>query len=307
MPRKLAILVNLGTPQSLDTDAIRVWLREFLSDPRVVTLPRMLWLPILHCFILPFRPKRIREKYAQIWQEDSPLRLLTHGLADKTNAALGDEWEVRVAMTYGEPSLAHALQGADSFAQTVVLPLYPQYTGSTTGAVQDQVTTPLATPNLRFVESYHNRPEYIQALAASLNPRVEDMFTLFSFHGTPVAQAKHEPYEAQCRETAAAVAAAGKLADGTWDVAFQSRFGPFPWLQPYTEDVLTRLANEGQAVRVLCPGFAVECLETLEEIDLTYRAVYMEAGGPAFTYVPALNDSDAHAQLIAAILRNDPT
>lgn len=311
MSRKLAILVNLGTPESLDTASIRAWLREFLSDPRVVTLPRVLWLPILHLFILPFRPGRVREKYEMIWREDSPLRLLSHALANRTAETLAAEgWEVRVAMTYGKPSLEDVLADAGEFAETVVLPLYPQYSGSTTGAVQDQLKRVVAGRDLsepRFISHYHAHPDYIAALAATLNGSDTDAFTLFSFHGIPVAQANHEPYEAQCIETAAAVAATAGLVDDSWTVTFQSRFGPAPWLQPYTEEVLTRLGSEGRPVRVLCPGFAVECLETLEEIDLTYRASYLAAGGTDFSYIPALNDSIEHAGLLAALLRSADT
>ncbi|MBJ40296.1 MAG: ferrochelatase [Gammaproteobacteria bacterium] len=309
MTNKLAILVNLGTPESLETGAIRSWLREFLSDPRVVTLPRVLWLPILYLFVLTFRPGKVREKYAEIWREDSPLRLLTDSLADSVGNRLQAEgWTVRVAMTYGAPSLDDTLADATSFERTVVLPLYPQYSGSTTGAVYDRVGRILARtnvlPNLQLINAYYTEPGYARALADSLGDADPGAHTVFSFHGIPVAQGAKEPYEAQCRETASAVAAAAGLVEADWDIAFQSRFGPAPWLQPYTEDVLTALGKAGRPVRVICPGFAVECLETLEEIDMTYRATYLEAGGTRFTYVPALNDDAAHADLIATLVRN---
>ena len=312
MSLKLAILVNLGTPESLEPRVIRAWLGEFLSDPRVVNLPRPLWLPLLYLFVLPFRPRRVQEKYREIWQEDSPLRLLTNSLAARVGTLLSaEDWEVRVAMTYGVPSLDTVLEDANTFERTVILPLYPQYCGATTGAIFDRVGRVLARqkvlPNIQLINSYFERADYTAAIAAGLGKGAGDSHTVFSFHGTPVSQAIHEAYEAHCHATAAAIAAAANLADGSWEVSFQSRFGPTAWLEPYTEDVLIRLGRAGRPVRVVCPGFAVDCLETLEEIDISYRAVYLDAGGTRFEYIPALNDSADHAELLASVVRNGGT
>ncbi len=313
MQNNLAILVNLGTPDAPENGAIRLWLRQFLSDPRVVDLPRMIWLPILYGFILPFRPGKVKEKYKLVWRDgQSPLRALTLELAARVQHNLGETWTVRTGMTYGAPPLAAALADAHTFERVVVLPLFPQYAASTTGAVFDGMAKVLArqvfTPYITMVNHYYQHPGYITALARSVeSARGEtDSVVIFSFHGIPVAQSdKGDPYLAQCQETAEAVALQLGLPDSRWRLTFQSRFGAAPWLSPYTDATLAELGRAKEAVCVVCPGFAVECLETLEEINITYRALYEREGGSRFVYVPALNASDNHAELLTAVIRGE--
>lgn len=300
------VLANLGTPDAPTPAALRRYLGEFLADPRVVEIPRALWLPILHGLILRTRPAKSAAKYAKIWlPEGSPLLVWTQRQATALEAALrarGHAVRVWPAMRYGNPALPAALDAAcaSGAQRLVVLPAYPQYCSATGGSTFDAVAqwglTQRALPALHLVQGYHDQPAHIAALAASVRAhwqahgRPEHL--VLSFHGMPERTRRlGDPYHDQCQATAALLARALDLADGQWHATFQSRFGKAKWLEPATEPTLVRMAREGvRHVGVLCPGFAVDCLETLEEIDLEARTAFLAAGGQRFDYIPCLND-----------------
>jgi ferrochelatase len=313
------LLVNSGTPASLATADVRAFLAGLLGDPRVVELPRWLWLPILHGIILRVRPKASGKKYAAIWTPaGSPLAVESEALRAGLEAALAPQhMPVALAMLYTGgvpvPAAIDALRraGAD---EILVLPMFPQSCGATTGAVFDQVSAVLRAqrdvPSLRFVSSYHDEPAYIDALAASVaehrRAHGAARHLLMSFHGIPeFFVTRGDPYRRQCERTAALLAARLELASDAWSVSFQSRFGRARWLQPYTSEVLAALPKRGvKHVSVICPGFAADCLETLEEIGMENRDVFLAAGGEAYDYVPALNGRAEHvAALRGVVLR----
>jgi ferrochelatase len=314
MPTRLGVLlINLGTPDDTSPGAVRRYLAEFLADPRVVDLPRWLWLPVLYGIILTVRPAKLSRKYRLIWgRKDGPLRGIMAALAERTREALrtclpGQDVMVRAAMTYGAPSIHSVLDEmkAASVRDYIILPVYPQYSNATTGAVQDQLARYLSrreVPSYRFIAHYHDDPRYIGALATSVQRHRlylrEKTMVLFSFHGIPVSQAEQgDPYPDHCQRTAQAVADALDLPH--WRMTFQSRFGPAPWLTPYTDETLASLPGEGyKRVLVICPGFATECLETLEEIRMENRDIFLSSGGEAFKYAKALNATRPHVDLL---------
>jgi protoporphyrin/coproporphyrin ferrochelatase len=310
------LLVNLGTPSAPTYGAIRRYLGAFLGDRRVVEACPAYWYPILHGPVLTFRPLKTAKLYRAIWTRDgSPLLVFSQRLAASLQARLGDPARVRVdlAMTYGEPPVRAAIERlqAARIQRLVVLPLYPQYSGSTTGAVFDVVARALMryryVPELHFVADYHAQPAYIAALAARVRASwaAEGRSHLvFSNHGIPVKYvAAGDPYRAQVERTTALVVAELGLGPDDYSSSFQSRFGPTEWLTPYTDDRLRQLAAGGvRAVTVVTPSFAVDCLETLEEVGVTSRRRFLAAGGERFTLVPALNDSPEHVEALAAVL-----
>ncbi len=310
------VLLNLGTPDEPTPGSIRRYLSEFLSDPRVVDLPRFIWLPILHLIILNVRPKKIVSKYLLIWgRKESPLRAIMNALASRTEATVINNLHsgsivVRAAMTYGRPSISDVISEMEKVGvhRYIFIPLFPQYSAATVGASFDKVARSLESmtnvPPSRFISGYHDKDSYIHALAKSIERyrafRDEQTLLLFSFHGIPQAQAnKGDPYPEECARTAELVAHNLGLAPHQWRLSFQSRFGPAKWLTPYTDETLTRLPSEGiTRVLVICPGFATECLETLEEIKILNRDIFIDAGGVAFKYVKALNATAAHVNVI---------
>jgi protoporphyrin/coproporphyrin ferrochelatase len=298
-----ALLVNLGTPQAPTPEAVRRYLAEFLSDPRVVRLPRFIWLPILHGIVLRTRPAKSAEKYAAIWSADgSPLAVHTRKQAEQLRRALPDTW-VEYAMRYGEPGIAGALARLEG-CDVTVLPLYPQHSESTTESVAD-----VLPPGLRMIRDFHDHPAYIAALAANVRRHWENHgrgeMLLMSFHGLPQRGAGR--YESQCRMTGLLLAAALGLKETQWKVTFQSRFGYARWLQPYTEATLIELARNGtKRADVACPGFVSDCLETLEEIGIAARRRFLEAGGREFHLVPCLNEFPAWIGALALIARSAP-
>ena len=317
MARAAAILVNLGSPETPAPADIRRFLRAFLSDRRVVELPRPLWQLALRGFVLPLRARSLTRAYQAIWQPDgSPLvatlRRQAAALAERLD---GDGVAVFGAVSYGTPSLANAVAEAEAAGagRIAVLPLYPQFSATTTGPVYDQAarlfTARRNIPDLRVVHDYHDHPAYIHALGESLRAhwrrhgRAERL--LLSCHGIPQACVdRGDPYARQCRRTALRLADALELADRDWSVSYQSRFGRAEWLQPYTEPTLSAWGGEGLAsVDVACPGFAADCLETLEEIAIRGREVFERAGGGEFRYVPCLNDSPAHVDMLEQLAR----
>ncbi len=312
------LVANLGTPDAPTTEAVRRFLAEFLSDRRVVDLPRALWLPILHGVILRIRPQRSARAYREVWTAaGSPLLVNTQALAGalalRLASLLPGQVPVATGMTYGNPSIAAALDElrAKDVRQLLVLPLYPQYSATTTASVLDRVQAALGRldwrPRLLCVDDYHADAGYVAALAESLAGRIADFgagaHLLFSFHGLPQRYVDAgDPYHEQCEMTARLVAARLALPADAWSVAYQSRVGGARWLKPYTEDRLRELATRGtRRIVVCCPGFAVDCLETLEEIAIRGRAGFLAAGGASFDYVPALNDGPAHIECLAQI------
>lgn len=316
--RRGILITNLGTPDAPTVGALRRYLREFLWDPRVVEVPRPLWWGILNAFILPFRPFAVSKAYREIWTEEgSPLLSLSLRLACETAGALEEELPIRVGMRYGNPSIDEALGQLieEGCGRIVHLPLYPQYSAATTGTNVEAVNAAAARyrwlPWIRHVQDYHDHPTYVRALADSVRAHREREGAaerlLLSFHGIPERYARlGDPYPAYCRRTAEALAAELGLDADQWFLTFQSRFGREPWLQPYTDETLMEWGRQGlESVDVMCPGFAVDCLETLEEIAIQNREFFQEAGGGRFSYIPALNDTPAHAQLMAELIENE--
>jgi ferrochelatase len=319
-PARLGVLlVNLGTPDAPTTRAVRRYLAEFLSDPRIIEGPALVRWLLLHGVILRLRPRLSARAYAQIWTPaGSPLLVhstaLADALRDAVTAATAGAGDVELAMTYGEPSIARGLERLRSrnVRRLLVLPLYPQYSATTTGAIFDRVARVLSRwrwiPEFRLVSQYHDEDAYLAAIADSVAKRWQSQDRaplVFSFHSIPQRYfAAGDPYHCQCHATARGIAERLKLAEGDWTVSFQSRFGREPWLEPYTDAVLARYARDGlRAVTVVCPGFATDCLETLEEIALRNRAAFLAAGGERFDYVPCLNADPPHVALLMHVVR----
>ena len=305
-PADVLLLANLGTPAEPTAPAVARYLGEFLADPRVVQLPRLFWLPLLRLVVLPLRSRRVSRNYARIWMEGgSPLEVYTRRLATAVRKQLPGV-HVEHVMRYGEPAFARRLRelrGAG--ARVLVLPLYPQYSTTTTASMADVIAREF--PDARMVEDYHVDPGWVRAVAASIrthwdaNGRGERL--LFSFHGIPRRLVDAgDPYERQCHASARAIAAELGLADQAWQLTFQSRFGGGKWLSPATDATVRALPGEGvRRIDVVCPGFAADCLETLEEIAMENLGFFREAGGETLSYIPCLNDDPAHARALAAI------
>ncbi len=313
------LLTNVGTPDAPTAAAVRRYLRQFLSDRRVVDLPRAIWLPILYLIILPLRPRRSAHAYASIWtNEGSPLLCIMQDLATALAGALRlqvtNPVEVAIGMGYGNPSMARALEQlrAAGCQHLIVLPLFPQYSSPTTGSAFDAVTRALAgwrrVPEMRTIFGYHDQGRYIEALARSVREFWEQHGAsdrlLVSFHGLPKRyDAAGDPYRGQCEQTAARLATALGLDAHRFALAYQSRFGREEWLQPYTDPTLQEWARKGVAsVDVICPGFAVDCLETLEEIAIRSRQGFLQSGGQRLRYIPALNDRSDHVTALVEIV-----
>lgn len=313
------LLCNLGTPEAPTPRALRRYLGQFLSDPRVVELPRWLWWPVLHGVILRRRPAQSAARYRAIWlPEGSPLKVWSERQAVLLRGYLGERGcavQVRMAMRYGAPSIASGLDALRALgcSRILIVPMYPQYSGSTTGSVTDAVAHWMRgarrVPELRLIGDFHDDPGYIEALAQSVqrawrHDGPPDQL-VFSFHGVPERMSQQgDPYPAQCHVTARLLAARLGLADTAWRVTFQSRFGRARWLQPATQTVLEQLGRAGtRKVDVLCPGFVADCLETLEEIAQENRAAFLDAGGGAFRYIPCLNDDPAWINALADLVQ----
>ena len=305
-PKTAVLLCNLGTPDEPTTPAVRRYLAEFLSDQRVVEIPRLLWMMILHGVILRVRPAKSAAKYASIWTQDgSPLKVWTEKQSKLLQGWLGQQGhavQVAYAMRYGKPSIAAQLDAlkAQGVSRVLVLPAYPQYSGTTTASVFDAVyswaSRTRRVPELRFVNHYHDDPAYIRALGDQVrkhwlqNGRPDKL--VMSFHGVP-ERTLHlgDPYHCECHKTARLLAQELALEPHQYQVTFQSRFGKAKWLQPYTEPTLIEMAKNGVGrVDVMCPGFTSDCLETLEEISQEAREAFLQAGGREFHYIPCLND-----------------
>ena len=313
------LMVNLGTPDSPSRSDVRRYLKEFLWDPRVVEVARPVWWFVLNGIILNTRPRRSAEAYAKIWTEEgSPLLVISRQQQAALQAALTQELDVPVhvalAMRYGSPSIASGLAELREAGarRVVVLPLYPQYSATTTASIFDAVTGELQRwrwlPEVRFINHYHDDPAYIAALAGSVRDHqkahgVPDKLVL-SFHGIPREYfLKGDPYHCECHKTGRLLADELGLAADQWQLTFQSRLGPKEWLKPYTDQTLRQLPHDGvHKVQVVCPGFSADCLETLEEIAMENKTVFLEAGGREYGYIPCLNASPAHVAMLAGLV-----
>jgi ferrochelatase len=313
------LLINLGTPDAPTTAAVRRYLAEFLSDPRVVAIPKIIWQIILHGIVLRIRPKHKAEDYKRIWTEDgAPLLAISKRQQAAINkllqSRLQGDFNVALAMRYGNPSIASVLQTLrqQNIQRLLVFPLYPQYSATTTASIFDAVSAELQRwrwiPELRFIQHYHDYPDYIRVLSESIRDfrqQAGDAHKLlFSFHGIPKDYyLAGDPYPDECRSTATRVAQQLGLDKDQWLVAFQSRFGAQEWVKPYTMETLKQWGGEGiQRVQVVCPAFSADCLETLEEIAEENRDAFIQAGGEHYAYIPALNDTPGHIKLLADLV-----
>lgn len=313
------LITNLGTPDAPTPAALRKYLAEFLSDPRVIETPKFIWWFILHGIILRLRPRRSAEAYEKVWTDNgSPLLDISIKQADKIQTEISKRIDgpvkVELAMRYGHPSIESGLEKlrAANANKILVFPLYPQYSAATTASTFDAVADVLKKwrwlPELRMINHYHDNPDYINALANSIQQywqtQAKPDKLLFSFHGLPKAYfLAGDPYHCECYKTARLVTEKLGLNEDEWQLTFQSRFGPKAWLQPYTDVTLKKLAAKGtKHVQIVCPGFSADCLETLEEIDMQNRAFFTDAGGERFSYIPALNDSDEHIAALCNII-----
>jgi ferrochelatase len=311
------LLVNLGTPDGPTSSALRRYLREFLSDPRVVEIPRLIWWPILNFVILLVRPAKSAAKYASIWLSNgSPLRVYSQEQTARLKESLqraGRDVEVALAMRYGQPSIQSQIQALKQrqVNRLVVLPMYPQFSATTTATVFDKVFDAFASlrnpPALRLIRSFAGHPSYIQAVAASIQRHWAEHgrgdLLLFSFHGVPKRTLfKGDPYHCECYKSARLIARQLGLEDHEWKLSFQSRFGRAEWLKPYTVETLESLPGQGiRRLDVACPGFVVDCLETLEEIAMEGQEEFLHAGGEHYSYINCLNASDEAVAMLETL------
>jgi len=312
------LIVNLGTPAAPTPSAVRHYLNEFLSDPRVIDKPRWLWWFILHGIILRIRPFKAAHAYKQVWTEQgSPLLTISQSQTQKLQSALTKKYKtvsVSLGMRYGSPSIASGLKQLqkDNVNNIIVLPLYPQYSATTTASTYDAIAQALKSwrylPGIHFINHYHDNLLYIQALADSIrtcwNAKPQPDKLLMSFHGLPKSYLKAgDPYFCECQKTARLLAEELNLNHDEWAISFQSRVGVEEWLTPYTEKTLEEWGQQGiKSVDVVCPGFSADCLETLEEIDMQNRDVFLNAGGESYHYIPALNDSEKHIEMMLSLV-----
>lgn len=309
------LLTNLGTPDSCDTSAVRRYLREFLWDPRVVEVPRPVWWMVLNLIILTTRPSRSAKAYQKVWTEEgSPLLTITQRQAERLQSGLDasypDQFEVVMAMRYGNPSIADGLEmlRKAGVRRVLVFPLYPQYSATTTASTFDAVTTELQhwrwVPELRFINHYHDFEGYISSLEQSVRDYWQEHGKadklIMSFHGIPKDYLlKGDPYFCECQKTARLLADKLGLSESQWQISFQSRLGAKEWLKPYTDKTLESLGKQGvKSVQLICPGFSADCLETLEEIAMENRDTFLEAGGESYQYIPCLNAKDQHIDMM---------
>ncbi len=313
------LLVNLGSPDAPNPGAVRKYLGEFLHDQRVIDTSRWIWCPILHGIILRTRPARSAKLYAKIWgdlNEEAPLIRITRDIASGVQAQLPNNVVVDIAMRYGNPSIAAAIDNlmAQGCRKISILPLYPQYAGATTASVFDGVAKAIKTrrdvPEIRLLRNYHTNPAYISALASSIDEHLSNLdfepdIILASYHGLPQKYVDlGDPYQSECIETTDLLREKLGFDEFKLRTTFQSRFGPMIWLQPYTDKMLEALPLEGfRKVAVVTPGFAADCLETLEEISMEGRGSFIDAGGTHFSYIPCLNDRADHISMFANLAK----
>ena len=310
------LLINTGTPDAPTPWAVWRYLRVFLSDKHIVPLSRWLWWPLLYGIILPIRSFYSARLYQKIWTEEAPLRKNMTVLADKLQKSLGNSYIVTIGMNYGKPSIQYALKKfqKNNVTRILVLPLYPQYSQTTTAVSIDSVINTIrqwkTQPQLQIIQEYADHPGYIEAISQQIQEtwKIQGRipYLLFSFHGLPLQHVtRGDLYPKQCHQTAKKVAQYLNLTEDRWSVSFQSRIGVAQWVQPYTQEILQALPAQGiQDVDVICPGFSVDCLETLEEINIRYRAQFLKVGGKNFHYIPALNDTEPQIQMLIRIIQS---
>jgi ferrochelatase len=317
--QRAVLLVNLGTPEQPSKQGVRSFLREFLSDRRVVDITRVLWLPLLYLIILPVRSARVARLYKKIWlAEGAPLRFYTRSLSKKLAAQLDNEnIHVDYAMTYGQPSIAAKIQQLtdQGINDLTLLPLYPQYSVSTTAPVFDQFSDAVKKqfnfPALKFIHDYHDHPLYIAALVNSVKQfwqeHGQSECLIFSFHGIPKRYVTlGDVYQAQCERTVQLVVEQLGLGKQQYRLCYQSRVGREEWLMPYLDKTLMEMAKNGErGVDIISPAFACDCLETLQELDIENRALFLNSGGKQYRYIPCLNDSQMQVELLAALATGD--
>ena len=317
------LLVNLGTPDNTKTSSVRRYLRQFLSDPRVIEVPKVIWWFVLNLFILPFRPSKSAEAYKEIWtKEGSPLLLYSEEITKKIQKSfngreLKNDFHVELAMSYGKPSIENSLNKLrkKNVRRILLLPMYPQYSSTTTGSVFENVTKVLSKqrwiPEFRHINQYHDNKAYIETISDSIKEFWKSNGTsdrlLFSFHGLPKKMLlEGDPYHCQCYKTARLVSEKLELSEDDWFVSFQSRLGPTKWLEPYTDETLKSWGEKKSGVvDVICPGFSVDCLETLEEIAMENAEYYEEAGGKKLRYIPALNSQQKHISFLINLIEKN--
>ena len=314
--KKIGVLIsNLGTPDSPSRKDLKKYLNQFLMDKRVIDLPRLLWIPILKIIILNIRPRKSAKLYRSIWTDKgSPLMVFSKNILKKLSDSIDDRITVALGMRYGSPSIKEAMDifKKEKISKILVFPLYPQAGSPTTSSTFDAVTDYLRNiswmPDLRFVSGYHDHNAYISALVRSVNNSFSEHGRpdklIFSFHGMPYRYLeKGDPYYCFCHKTARLTAEKLDLDEYSYDIAFQSRFGSDKWLEPYIDRLLVNEANNGtKYIQVISPGFAVDCLETLEEISIQYRELFISNGGKRFEYIPCLNDGQDQLDLIRSII-----
>ncbi|MCK4089304.1 ferrochelatase [Acinetobacter radioresistens] len=314
------ILANLGTPDAPTVPAVRRFLKQFLSDQRVIEIPKLLWQVILNLFVLPFRPKRVAKAYAQVWNQDSPMREVLFKQVEQMQSRLGSvypQFELKIipAMTYGNPGINEVLAKlqADPQDHILLFPLFPQYSATSTAPLYDAVARWIPNqrnlPGLTIIRDYYQHPLFIESLAnsvrefQSIHGRAEKL--LMSFHGIPQPYAdKGDPYAERCRITAQRLAESLKLQPHEWACSFQSRFGKQEWIKPYTDELLAQWGQEGvKSVQVMSPAFSADCLETLEELAMENAETFKHAGGAEYAYIPALNNREDHLDLLTSLVK----
>ena len=313
--QKIGILIcNLGTPESYQTKDVRKFLRQFLSDGRVIEIPKIIWWFILNGIILTLRPSKSAKLYKSVWtKEGSPLLVFSKKLIEKLKLVTNDDCEVELAMRYGNPNMEEALLSLKNknCRKLIVLPMFPQYSGTTTGSIFDEVTRILSkwrwVPSLNFINSYHDNDYYINELADSISTHLQKntpQKIIFTYHGIPKRNFDlGDPYQCYCQKTTRLVAEKLNLKEDEYMTTFQSRFGPAEWLKPYTSDTMEELPKKGiKNILVVAPAFSVDCLETIEEIDEENKEIFLNSGGQNFTYVPCLNDSDGHVNFLKQLI-----
>ncbi|MDI6620429.1 MULTISPECIES: ferrochelatase [Acinetobacter] len=319
-PKVTVILANLGTPDEATAPAVRRFLKQFLSDTRVIEIPKFIWWVILHAFVLPFRPKRVAQAYASVWSTDSPMREIVLKQIQLIKQRLLDEnhqFDLTVvpAMTYGQPSIYAVFEQLEKVPQehVILLPLFPQYSATSTAPLYDAfarwIPNQRHLPGITMIKDYYQHPLFIQALVDSVLAYQEQHGKpeklLMSFHGIPQPYAdKGDPYADRCRMTAKLVAEALHLNEDEWAISFQSRFGKQEWVKPYTDVLLEQWGQAGvRSVQVLSPAFSADCLETLEELAVENKETFQHAGGGEYAYIPALNTDQAHIDLLASLVQ----
>ena len=314
------ILANLGTPDAPTVPAVRRFLKQFLSDQRVIEIPKLLWQVILNLFVLPFRPKRVAKAYAQVWNQDSPMREVLFKQVEQMQSRLGSvypQFELKIipAMTYGNPGINEVLAKlqADPQDHILLFPLFPQYSATSTAPLYDAVARWIPKqrnlPGLTIIRDYYQHPLFIESLAnsvrefQSVHGRAEKL--LMSFHGIPQPYAdKGDPYAERCRITGQSLAKSLNLQPHEWACSFQSRFGKQEWIKPYTDELLAQWGQEGvKSVQVMSPAFSADCLETLEELAMENAETFKHAGGAEYAYIPALNNREDHLDLLTSLVK----